>query len=407
MSTTSNTYSSTQNTQPNKQESGYVEQAANALSSAAATVSSYLPTNVTNAVSGLAQSTDPTTAYHNKQPHVGGVGDLGTQSTQDVARLPEERQNPDPYSTSGTTANIGAANPAFTNPSGVQSQYNNRVEGETFPSGTSGVGAPTSQTAMTGMAGGFGTAAYGVGGHSGQPGGVGDLGTNSTSDVAKLPEERANPDPLAAAPGAASTTTGSSQAMRFGVGGHPGYPGGVGDLGTQSTQSVALLPEERAHPDPYSESKQSTTQKVKTVVNDGLGGHAGRHHDITKDGSTGGHTGANYDLDHGLGMPHTRSTVPTSESTTNATEDAHQPPSHSQDRTESDQGSVPSPKEAGYPTGKPSLMDKMKGTAIVAKGKMSKDEEKIHAGQMLKETGKKVNPEEEARRGGSMDQSEY
>jgi len=403
MSTTSNTYSSTQNTQPNKQESGYVEQAANALSSAAATVSSYLPTNVTNAMSGLGQTTDPATAYRNKQPHVGGVGDLGTQSTQDVARLPEERQHPDPYTTSGTTADIGAANPAFTDPSGVQSQYNHRVEGETFPSGTSGVGAPTTQTAMTGMAGGFGTAAYGVGGHAGQPGGVGDLGTNSTSDVAKLPEERANPDPLAAAPGVASTTTTGSQAMRFGVGGHPGYPGGVGDLGTQSTQSVALLPEERAHPDPYSESKQSATDKVKTVVADGLGGHGGRHHDITKDGSAGGHTGANYDVDHGLGMPHTRSTAPTS--TTNATEDSHSS-SHSQDRTESG-GSIPSPKEAGYPTGKPSLMDKVKGTAIVAKGKMSKDEEKIHEGQMLKETGKKVNPEEEARRVGSMDESQY
>jgi len=407
MSTTSNTYSSPPNTQPNKGEPGYVEQAGNALSSAAATISSYLPTNVTNAVSGLGQ-TDTTTAYRNQQPHVGGVGDLGTTSTQDVARLPEERQNPEPLSGTKPSADIAASNPAFNSPSGIQSQYNNRVEGETFPSGTSGVGAPTSNTAMTGMTGGFGTAAYGVSGHAGQPGGVGDMGTSSSADVAMLPEERVNPDPMASAPGATGMTgTTGSTSMRYGVGGHPGEPGGVGDLGTQSTADVAVLPEERAHPDPFSESSTteqgSKTQKVKSVVTDGLGGHDGRHHDITKDGSTGGHTGANYDVDHGLGLPHTRSTAPksgttSSPSTANATEGSRQ-----QSRAEDDNEDVPSPKEAGYPTGKPKFMDKVKGQAIALQGKMSKDSEKIHEGQMLKETGKKVNPEEEARRSGTTD----
>lgn len=162
----------------------------------------------------------------------------------------------------------------------------------------------------------------------------------------------------------------------------------------------------------------------------GLGGHDGRHHDITKKGSTGGHTGASYDVDHGLGMPHTRSMAPTDSGTSDSTTNTNVTPaqSHQQDhgsrypvtggggnveyspndevknidRHEGEDPNVPSPKDAGYPTGKPKMMDKVKGSIMVAKAKAGavNDEQKIHEGMMLKETGKKVNPEEEARRAG-------
>lgn len=62
------------------------------------TISSYstslVPTSVTNAVAGVTGNapTDTTTAYRNQQPHVGGVGDLGTTEEQDAVRVPEERR---------------------------------------------------------------------------------------------------------------------------------------------------------------------------------------------------------------------------------------------------------------------------------------------------------------------------
>lgn len=143
----------------------------------------------------------------------------------------------------------------------------------------------------------------------------------------------------------------------------------------------------------------------------GLGGHDGRHHDITKEGSTGGHTGANYDVDHGLGMPHTRSSMGPSSTNPNdtyptqsATAQSHTSSTANESREEYGDKDVPSPKEAGYPTGKPSVMDKAKAAVLMktAKG----DEEKIRQATMLKETGKKINPEEEARRAGGQD-TEY
>jgi len=330
---------------PASQEPGYVEQATGLLSSVAATASSYLPTSVTNAVSGMTGTgTTTTTGVGGHSGEHGGVGDLGTMSTDDVARLPEERQNPDPLGTGVAT----------------------------------------------------GTGISGVGGHLGQPGGVGDLGTTSTADVALLPEERANPDPL-------SNTSSMGQTGSYGVGGHPGVHGGVGDLGTRSEADVAVLPDERITTG--TPSTQATEDAA--MLAGGLGGHDGRHHDITKEGSTGGHSGASYDVDHGLGMPHTRSMAP--KASTNDNTDTMTPAQSMQqpqddagvDRRQSEDADVPSPKEAGYPTGKPKMMDKIKGSIMVAKAKAgSKDEEKIHQGTMLKETGKLVNPEEDARRAG-------
>jgi len=325
MSTTTNYFSQSQNPQnvkpSSEQQTGYVQQAADLFSSATATVSSYLPTGLTNATATVAQNVqpDPAKQYRNKQLHVGGVGDLGTDSVEDVARLPEERQHPDPFSMTDIT---------------------------------------------------------GVVGHPGSAGGVGDLGTPSTTDGVSLPEERANPDPFLS----------QNKTDSYGVGGHPGFPGGVGDLGATTTEGVAVL-EER-------------------------GRHAGRDY---------GHTGANDDLDHGLGMPHTRSADPASQKADETMDDiptdsspmrsidsevhgSDQQTMASAERTSADKtsGEYQSPKEANYPTGKPSLMDKVKGTAIIAKAKLgTTDQEKLHQGQMLKETGKKINLEEEARKAGN------
>jgi len=398
MSTTTNTYinsNQTQKVKPASEEPDFTEQASNFLTSATAAVSSYLPASVSNAVAGVtgATTTDSTTAYRNRQPHVGGVGDLGTQEEQDVVRVPEERQNPDPLSGNTTTANIGTPNPAFNEPTGIQEQNNNRGPGEIVPQSNSGVSAGITgvqQTNMTGMTATSGMGITGVGGHPGQPGGVGDLGTPSTSDVAVLPEER-------------ETSGAAGKTRSFGVGGHPGYPGGASDLGTHSANGVAILPDERASTNIKGTSSSYDSAEAACVGKDnqdiglsngGLGGHEGRHHDITKAGSTGGHTGANYDVDHGLGMPHTRSTMvpPTSSNskekspadertsaggdyrTTSQQQDhGHDEPSKTprkDDQDESDKN-IPSPKEADYPTGKPTMMDKIKGHILVAKAKVT------------------------------------
>jgi len=334
MSTTQNYYSqqqqNPQNVKPSSEQPGYIQQAADLLSSATATVASYIPESVSNAAAGVAQKVQPDTTrqYRNKMPHVGGVGDLGTDSTENVALLPEERMHPD-------------------------------------------------RTIMTGVTG--------VGGHPGEPGGVGDLGTDSTADVVRLPEEREHPDSVTSR---AADTTQGSLGTYGGVGGHPGAQGGVGDLGTADTEGVAVLPEVQF-----------------ATSNAGLGGHVGRHYDITKDGSTGGHTGANYDLDHGLGMAHTRSTKPSNDSTEPSRDDPEEKDTQTDTGATERRGSsgeYQPPKEAGYPTGKPSLMDKVKGTAMATAAKIGhKNEDKLRQAQMLKETGKKVNPEEEARRAGT------
>lgn len=334
MSTTQNYYSqqqqNPQNVKPGSEQPGYVQQAADLLSNATATVASYIPAGVSNAAAGVAQKVqpDPTKQYRNKMPHVGGVGDLGTDSTEDVTLLPEERIHPD-------------------------------------------------RTTMTGITR--------IGGHPGSPGGVGDLGTEGTTDVVRLPEEREHPDPFSSS---AADGMQGTLGTYGGVGGHPGARGGVGDLGTTDTEGVAMLPEE-----------QSATSAA------GLGGHGGRHHDITKDGSAGGHTGGNYDVDHGLGMPHARSMKPSNDTTERSREDSTgrdaQTGAGATERRGSS-GECQSPKEAGYPTGKPSLMDKVKGTAMATAAKIGhKNEDKLHQAQMLKETGKMVNPEEEARRAGT------
>lgn len=357
MSTTSNKqeFQDPQFAKPASQEPGYVEQASNLLSSAVATASAYLPTGVTHAVTGYTDTSKRALGSAlgvGGHPGIhGGVGDLGTQSTDDVVRLPEERQHPDPLS-----------------------------ERSSFAATT-------------------GTGISGVGGHPGHPGGVGDLGTSSTADVALLPEEKANPNPLAHT---TSMGSGSATAGSFGVGGHPGSHGGVGDLGTRSDANVAVLPHER-HQSNTTSSTRATEDAA--IAAGGLGGHEGRHHDIAKEGSTGGYSGANYDVDHGLGMPHTRSMAPNTsndDSTSTPVQSHHKDHSSSIDRHESEDTEVLSPKEAGYPTGKPKMMDKVKGSILVAKAKASKDEEKIHQATMLKETGKMVNPEEEARRAGSL-----
>ncbi|KAG8986906.1 hypothetical protein FRB94_002391 [Tulasnella sp. JGI-2019a] len=356
MSTTSNRqeFQDPRFAKPAAQQPGYVEQASNLLSSVATTASAYLPTNVTNAVAGVAGPGNTITGVGGHPGVHGGVGDLGTQSTDDVVRLPEERQHPDP------------------------------------------LGSSFSATTGTGISG--------VGGHPGHPGGVGDLGTTSTADVAVLPEERVNPNPLAN-----TTSMGSAMAGTFGVAGHPGSHGGVGDLGTSSDTNVAVLPHEHSQ----SNTTGPTRAEDAAMAAGGLGGHDGRHHDITKEGSTGGRTGANYDLDHSLGMPHTRSMAPNNtngDDPTSTTAQSHREESHQEDHGGVDrQGSsgdadVPSPKEAGFPTGKPKMMDKIKGSIMVATAKVGggKDDEKIHQGKMLKETGKLVNPEEEARRARSL-----
>jgi len=246
---------------------------------------------------------------------------------------------------------IGASNPAYNEPAGVQSTFNTRQPGETFPESGTGVAR-------------------------GPVDGVNDLGTASTNDVVRLPEERTNPEPLAAQP-ATGNQTQQSKTSKLADTVKDKMPG------TTSNQQQTSRPS----------GNTTTSDSYEHPV--GLGGRTGTHHDMTHPSHTGGTTGANYDVDHGLGLPHTRTSPRTEQPS--LSDDSRQASAVPSDQAMKE--SVPSPKEAGYPTGKPSAMDKIKGTMLEKKGKMFHHEEEIKQGQMLKETGQRVNVEEEIRRG--------
>jgi len=345
MSTTSNTYNTDATTGSKAAavgQPGYLQQAYEGAASLATTAA----TTVSNALnsSGVTGTTaDSTTQFRNQQPHVGGVGDLGTSSDADVARLPEERANPEPFTGRGA-ADISASNPAVSDPVNIQSRLNAREPPVPYPETGSGVGAPA-ETHF----------------RNNQPhiGGVGDLGTRSDNDVARLPEERANPNPLAAAPGGTST---------------------------------------------------STTTKAKEGVSAVKDSMKGTVHDVTQPGHSGGNTGSNHDTDHGLGMPHRESRElggrdAAAIGTQNTTSGSANPggamdmgPGSYKDRQTQDVDSVPKPNAShsmdtdSSPTDSkgPTKMDKIKGSLLIAKGKLTHGQEEIEQGKNLKTMGKHV-----------------
>ncbi|KAG8962796.1 hypothetical protein FRC03_003785 [Tulasnella sp. 419] len=193
----------------------------------------------------------------------GGVGDLpGGQSEISVAKLPEERTHPDPYSEALVSDNTSPADSTeelvTTNgPASVLVDKN--------------TGAPFRDHIVT-------------------HGGVGDLpGGESEISVAKLPEERAHPDPYAE-----SLARGNAEDLGSMSGPPPvliekntGMPfkdhvitrGGVGDLpGGESEISIAKLPEERAHPDPYSESLEHKDGKHVNILASALDSNVKKSH---------------------------------------------------------------------------------------------------------------------------------
>jgi len=101
------------NTNTNTSQPGYVEQATNILSSAAETVSSYLPAALTGADSHKATKPTDLHGSHGVGGHPGapgGVGDLGTDATMDVVRLPDERADSGPLQgAAGAAYAAGAA----------------------------------------------------------------------------------------------------------------------------------------------------------------------------------------------------------------------------------------------------------------------------------------------------------
>ncbi|KAG8898716.1 hypothetical protein FRC01_010792 [Tulasnella sp. 417] len=245
-----------QQQQQQQQQPGYIEQAYNLAS---------------NAYNSMTSPTDPTTNYRNQQPHVGGVGDLGTKSDADVTRLPEERANPNPYTSGGTSESL--SNPNIANPTSIQERLNARDPPNPYPEGNAGVGHSSDKQFRN---------------QQDHVGGVGDLGTKSDADVARLPEERANPDPLASRPGDSNpfkdTTTGAA-------------------TGFAASHDVDRDRDRHDRDAMDINRPQSHGWKPEQKSWD-TGNVVGTMHDPTKHGHSGGVTGSNLDTDHGLGMPH-------------------------------------------------------------------------------------------------------
>ncbi|KAG8902244.1 hypothetical protein FRB99_004702 [Tulasnella sp. 403] len=298
------------------QQPGYLKQAYDGATSLATTAANTL----SNAFSGM--TIDSSTQHRNQQSHVGGVDDLGTKSDSDVARLPEERANPDPLGHKGTD-DVSLDDPAISDPATIQSRLNARNPPQPYPEQR-------------------GDKDYRN--HLPHVGGVGDLGTNSEADVVRLPEEKGNPDPFA---DQAPTST----------------------LAVAPTSSVA----------PTSQAPSSTTPPGQQKSWDHRG-HAGTATDATQPGHSGGVTGSNHDVDHGLGMPHKEH------------KEVAQHHHHIRDKDQNVTGAH----EDGSPTDDkgPSRMDKLRGNLMIAKGKLTKGHEEVEQGKRLKTTGKSVDPEQ-------------
>jgi len=225
---------------------------------------------------------------------------------------------------------------------------------------------------------------------------VGDLGTDSASDVARLPEERANPDPLAS------------------------YPGGSTGIAAGTTAGIVAATEDDDH------------WRHHKSYNQAIG-------DPAHVGHSGGITGSNHDVDHGLGASHREGVNETGgrdagavarkdEGTSSAYDDGRR---FAQRDTENQYGQQPTgntlgdkyseerqfterdtqgqstdrstdqelPGDNTDQTTGPSKLDQLKGRYHMAKGKIMRDPEEIEQGKRLKETGKYVDIEQELKDG--------
>ncbi|KAG8983962.1 hypothetical protein FRB95_008371 [Tulasnella sp. JGI-2019a] len=131
------------NTNTNSDQPGYVEQTTNLFNAAAETISSYLPTSMkganTNHTTGMKE--DYGVGGH-PESH-GGVGDLGTDGTTDVVRLPDERSDNGPLQ--------GAAGAAYTSGAagfGVTSSADNATD--TFAAPNTTKSSNTTSTSYSG-----------------------------------------------------------------------------------------------------------------------------------------------------------------------------------------------------------------------------------------------------------------
>ncbi|KAG9014932.1 hypothetical protein FRB90_005036 [Tulasnella sp. 427] len=316
-----NAFNNTQDTNTvgkQQQQPGYLEQAYNLASNTAAT-----------AYNAIAGPTDTTTNYRNQQPHVGGVGDMGTKSDADVTRLPEERANPNPFTSGGTSEAL--ENPNISDPTSIQDRLNARNPPNPYPEGHSNVGATAGDNQFRDQ--------------KDRTGGVGDLGTRSDADVVRLPEERSNPNPLSSntgntnqfsQPTAGGLTSGSTgfgstrddNRDNFGSTGGRTF-GDVHDRDTSNfdndndrvprnatgaaaigaTAGTAAMHElskkDRSNNDTPSTGSHGWRPEQKSWD---TGNVTGTMHDPTQHGHSTGVTGSNVDTDHGLGMPHNEGT---------------------------------------------------------------------------------------------------
>jgi len=144
------------NTNSSSGQPGYVEQATNLLNSAAATVSSYLPTSVTGVDPNQATDTKGAYGVGGHPGSHGGVGDLGTEGTTDVVRLPDERADSGPLQGAAGAAYasgaVGFGGPTSSDDTATETFA---TPNTTVLSDSTTSGATTNQSSGTGLEGKF------------------------------------------------------------------------------------------------------------------------------------------------------------------------------------------------------------------------------------------------------------
>lgn len=179
------------------------------------------------------------------------------------------------------------------------------------------------------------------------------------------------------------------------------HVGGVGDLGTRSDKDVVRLPDERGEfvtgevlgllltrtlsaaattssEDPSANQEAQRAGKKSNWEHRTIG-------DITHPAHSGGTSGTNHDNDHGLGGPHREGEHHSGRDERairgrQGDDNSHQHDQHSED--DHDEDNATSPK----------MKDKIKGSLLIAKGKITRDKEDVAQGKLLKTTGQTEPP---------------
>ncbi|KAG8902245.1 hypothetical protein FRB99_004703 [Tulasnella sp. 403] len=206
-------------------------------------------------------------------------------------------------------------------------------------------------------------------------GGVGDLGTDSGTDVARLPEERANPNPLDAESHTAKPTMYKHDSPKQDATADREVDPTVPHKPVSETDRKPETPH-TSHADPMA-SAPGAGPTVDTKPTDRRAEEGRVHIPIVA-----------HDGNHGLDMPSQEQS--TTESQSSPIDDrlaTHQASAHAPPPTHPATSTSPDVEEAGSPRG-PSTSDKLRGKFKIMKGKLTGEREMVEEGKRLKAEGK-------------------